>query len=115
MPAHAIPVVTVSETAPAVTDDRSDPAADRNDAAPGHWRDRALCAQADPDLWFPEPGESPRTAKLICGWCPVRAECLAWALETNEPYGICGGLTPLERHALAIRPAAEAAPTGQVA
>lgn len=75
------------------------------------WRESALCQQADPELWFPEPWEDNRAAKLICGWCPVRSECLAWAMDTNEPYGIYGGLTPNERHrarrsALAGAPAA---------
>jgi WhiB family transcriptional regulator, redox-sensing transcriptional regulator len=117
MPAHAIPgAVAVPEaTACAVTVGQADRAVEQHAAASGHWRDQALCTQADPDLWFPEPGASPRTAKLICSWCPVRVECLAWALDTNEPYGICGGLTPLERHALSVRLAAEAEPTGHVA
>ncbi len=107
MLSHAIPG--------SVADDRHELVGDQKDDGLGHWRDQALCAQADPDLWFPEPGESARTAKLICGWCPVRAECLGWAVETNEPYGIYGGLTPLERHALSIRGADEAEPVGRVA
>ncbi len=89
--------------------------ADQNNTAPSQWREQALCAQADPDLWFPEPGESARTAKLICDWCPVRGECLEWALAAGEPYGIYGGLTPLERHTLSIRRTADTEPAGQVA
>jgi WhiB family redox-sensing transcriptional regulator len=88
---------------PAVTDIE-------NAAGPDSF-ERALCRQADPELWFPEPDEDDRAAKLICGWCPVRSECLAWAMDANEPYGIYGGLTPDERRrarrlALAGAPAA---------
>lgn len=74
------------------------------------WRTRALCTQADPELWFPEPWEDDRAAKLICGWCPVRPECLAWAMNTNEPYGIAGGLTPDERRRARRLAAAVVAP-----
>jgi WhiB family redox-sensing transcriptional regulator len=116
MPSHAISGSAADfETARAASDHQPSPQADETVAAPGHWRDHALCAHADPDLWSPEPGESAHTAKVLCGWCPVREQCLAWALDTKEPYGICGGLTPLERHSLAIRRAAEDESTGQVA
>ncbi len=65
--------------------------------------DRALCAQADPEAWFPEKGQNgarTRTAKAICGRCPVRAGCLDWALGRGELYGIWGGLTSGERRRL---------------
>lgn len=117
MPAHAISAaVAVLETA-STADDPSELAAVLPSATHEDWRDQALCTLADPDLWFPEPGASPRTAKLICGWCPAREKCLAWALDTREPYGIYGGLTPLERHAVLLRGAADAdaEPSGQVA
>jgi WhiB family transcriptional regulator, redox-sensing transcriptional regulator len=73
-------------------------------AAGDDWRDSALCAQADPNLFFPEKGVNAAEAKRICGRCEVRAECLAKALEL--PYnkdkfgGIRGGLSPAERYEL---------------
>lgn len=73
-------------------------------AVPGRWADRALCAQADPDAWFPDRGrrESITLAKRICGHCPVRAECLDYALSGADTWrgiasGIWGGTTPRER------------------
>jgi WhiB family redox-sensing transcriptional regulator len=72
-------------------------------AADGAWRELALCAQVDPELWFPEKGESPAAAKLLCGRCEVRAECLELALETNEQFGIWGGLSSKERRGLRRR------------
>ena len=67
--------------------------------------DLALCAQADPDAWFPEHGFEnsieTRTARRICGTCPVRVPCLAYALGRGERHGIWGGLTYAERRELA--------------
>src|SRR5215472_6468427 len=45
------------------------------------WQDRALCAQTDPEAFFPEKGGSTREAKRVCRGCEVRAECLEYALE----------------------------------
>ena len=69
--------------------------------ATSSWLPRAACAPADVDpAWFhPAPWESPSRAREVCGRCPVRAECLADALETRERFGIRGGLTPEERSA----------------
>lgn len=64
------------------------------------WRDEAVCAQTDPELWFPEKGGSATQAKGVCGGCPVRAECLQWALANGETDGIWGGLTPGQRKKL---------------
>lgn len=64
------------------------------------WMDDALCAQTDPDLFFPEKGGSAATAKRICHECPVAGECLAYALEHGEREGIWGGLAPKERRKL---------------
>lgn len=63
-----------------------------------HWREAALCRQIDVgDVFFPVAGGSTRAAKMICLDCPVRAQCLAYALERNEPFGIWGGLSERER------------------
>jgi hypothetical protein len=74
--------------------------------APQPWADQALCAEVDPELWFPEKGESARPAKQVCARCPVRRPCLDYALATGEPNGIWGGLTPPQRRALRRRQAA---------
>ncbi|MEU7010398.1 WhiB family transcriptional regulator [Streptomyces sp. NPDC046332] len=60
----------------------------------------ALCGQTDPDAFYPEPGGSPREAKLVCRACEVSTECLAWALENDQQFGIWGGLTARERQQL---------------
>lgn len=61
------------------------------------WRDDALCAEVDGDLFFPEKGEPATRARSICGRCLVSEECLAFALASNEREGIWGGLTARER------------------
>ena len=63
----------------------------------------ALCAQTDPEMFYPDSmGASPlvKVAKEVCRKCPVQTECLAFALKTKEPEGIWGGLTPRERFQL---------------
>jgi len=61
------------------------------------WQERALCAQTDPEAFFPEKGGSTREAKRVCRSCEVRAECLEYALENDERFGIWGGLSERER------------------
>ena len=67
------------------------------------WQDRALCAQTDPEAFFPEKGGSTREAKRICMSCPVRQECLEYALAHDERFGIWGGLSERERRRLKRR------------
>lgn len=64
------------------------------------WQDQALCAQTDPEAFFPEKGGSTREAKRICQACTVRDECLEYALEHDERFGIWGGLSDRERRRL---------------
>jgi WhiB family redox-sensing transcriptional regulator len=64
------------------------------------WRDQGLCAQTDPDAFFPEKGGSTREAKRVCRSCGVRAECLEYALEHDERFGIWGGMSERERRRL---------------
>ena len=64
------------------------------------WHERALCAQTDPEAFFPEKGGSTREAKKICTGCEVRAECLTYALAHDERFGIWGGLSERERRRL---------------
>lgn len=56
------------------------------------------CAQADPDAWNPEKGESPRRAQTICKSCPVLEDCLSFARRNPKVQGIWGGLTERQRH-----------------
>lgn len=67
------------------------------------WQERALCAQTDPEAFFPEKGGSTREAKRVCTSCEVRAECLEYALEHDERFGIWGGLSERERRKLKRR------------
>ena len=64
------------------------------------WQDQGLCAQTDPEAFFPEKGGSTREAKRICQACAVRDECLEYALEHDERFGIWGGLSDRERRRL---------------
>jgi WhiB family redox-sensing transcriptional regulator len=68
--------------------------------AADQWQDQALCAQTDPEAFFPEKGGSTREAKKICLGCEVRSECLEYALAHDERFGIWGGLSERERRRL---------------
>lgn len=59
--------------------------------------DRALCAEVDAEIFYPEQVGSVRAAKEVCKACDVRAECLAYALDTHEQWGVWGGLTERQR------------------
>jgi WhiB family transcriptional regulator, redox-sensing transcriptional regulator len=74
-----------------------------DDAEEQEWQERALCAQTDPEAFFPEKGGSTREAKRICLGCDVRAECLEYALAHDERFGIWGGLSERERRKLKKR------------
>lgn len=65
------------------------------------WMDDALCAQTDPEAFFPEKGGSTKPAKNICAGCTVAAECLTYALDHNERFGIWGGVSERDRRKLA--------------
>jgi WhiB family redox-sensing transcriptional regulator len=62
----------------------------------------AACRAAPPDLFFPVTAAGPAVtqviaAKAICRGCPVRAECLSYAVQTSQGHGIWGGTTEEER------------------
>jgi len=61
------------------------------------WMGQALCAQVDQEIFFPEKGGSTKQAKQVCTGCDVRLECLRYALDHDERYGIWGGLSERER------------------
>lgn len=77
------------------------------------WMEGALCVDHDPEYWFPptgggrDPGSrmlvKARAAKAVCADCPVRTECLTYAFETDQRYGVWGGLDEFERADLATR------------
>jgi WhiB family transcriptional regulator, redox-sensing transcriptional regulator len=69
-------------------------------APPEAWTEAALCAQVDPELFYPEKGGAVRDAKRICAACPVAAECLEYALRCNDIFGVYGGLSPRQRRGL---------------
>jgi WhiB family redox-sensing transcriptional regulator len=73
------------------------------DAEEMGWQERALCAQTDPEAFFPEKGGSTREAKRVCLTCDVRNECLEYALGHDERFGIWGGLSERERRKLKKR------------
>ncbi|MFI8962747.1 WhiB family transcriptional regulator [Streptomyces sp. NPDC053493] len=73
------------------------------------WRADAACQDVDPDLFFPVgTGPSALTqteeAKKVCRSCPVREECLGWAMDgSRQVTGVWGGLTEDERRSLQRR------------
>ena len=67
------------------------------------WQEQALCAETDPEAFFPEKGGSTREAKKICTGCEVKAQCLEYALANDERFGIWGGLSERERRRLRRR------------
>ena len=79
------------------------------------WQEYANCLGVDPDLFFPERGASPTEANEVCRGCIVREDCLEYALQTGEKFGIWGGMSERERRrirrarAIARRAAVESA------
>lgn len=66
--------------------------------------DEGTCNQiGDVDLFYPDKGGSNKKAKAVCAACPVRVQCLQYALEAGEQFGIWGGLSEQERTALRRR------------
>lgn len=66
---------------------------------PEPWVERAICSRTSAEF-FPERGGSSRDAKIVCLGCPVRRECLAYAMSHDERFGVWGGLAEHERRAL---------------
>ena len=80
--------------------------ADREDLA---WQDLALCAETDPDSFYVEKGGDTRPAKRVCMRCEVRVQCLEYALERDERYGIWGAKSERERRIIKRQREQEAA------
>ena len=66
------------------------------------WRHRAACLDEDPELFFPVGDTGPALlqiaeAKAVCNRCDVVDQCLRWALETGQNFGVAGGMSEDER------------------
>ena len=61
------------------------------------FQDYANCLEADTNLFFSELKSKVAKAKALCSDCPVKAECLQFAIDNNIEYGTFGGLTETER------------------
>lgn len=72
------------------------------DWEPGEWVTGAVCAQTDPEVFYPEKGQTSDTAKAVCRVCPVREQCLAYAVVTDDRHGVWGGMTRKERDRLTV-------------
>lgn len=70
---------------------------------PAPWTIDAACANADPSLFFLDLGRPATAAKAICAGCPVRVDCLDFALASKERFGVWGGMTEKERRVEARR------------
>lgn len=77
------------------------------------WRDRAACDGCDPNMFHPNRGEPTEPAKLVCWGCPVKTECLTWALDHFVKLGIYGGRSERERRRMR-RERRQAARRGEV-
>jgi WhiB family redox-sensing transcriptional regulator len=72
------------------------------------WRERAVCREVDPELFYPvgvgaQVAEQTRQARQVCVGCPVRRVCLADVMASEDPglrWGVAGGLSAPERAAL---------------
>jgi WhiB family redox-sensing transcriptional regulator len=69
------------------------------------WMVFSACRDADPDLFFPTTTEEMDHALALCAICPVRCDCLEYALDARERFGIWGGLTEKQRLSMARRTA----------
>jgi WhiB family redox-sensing transcriptional regulator len=71
-------------------------------ALPGEWADDAACDMSTADTFYPDKydGGDTRPAKRICAVCAVQAECLDFALKTDQRLGVWGGTSPSDREKL---------------
>lgn len=68
--------------------------------------DRAACTKADPNMFFPNPGDYhiADAAIKICKRCPVLDECLEYSIATRQVYGIWGAMSERQRRKLMDAP-----------
>lgn len=67
---------------------------------PVDWQTKAGCTEVDPEIFFPERGGSSKAARAVCAACEVRRQCLEYALNNKEQFGIWGGTSERERRRL---------------
>lgn len=60
-------------------------------AIPEDWRKEAVCAELDPDAWFPDSGEGEEAKRVCLEQCPVRRPCGLAAVKTGDRWGIAAG------------------------
>jgi WhiB family redox-sensing transcriptional regulator len=66
---------------------------------PGSWSQHAICVGEDPEIFFPSYGDPSAAARRVCANCPVRIDCLEYAVDADE-FGIWGGLDQEQRRSL---------------
>ncbi len=64
-------------------------------------QENGVCAETDPEAFFPEKGESTKEAKKVCRSCDIREDCLEIALDTKQRFGVWGGFSEPERRKIA--------------
>jgi WhiB family redox-sensing transcriptional regulator len=78
---------------------------------PKNWQDLAACQYTDPEVFFPVKGGTSAPAKRICAACAVRMECLEFALDNDERFGVFGGTSEAQRRRI-LRDRARSAQPG---
>lgn len=68
--------------------------------ATGEWAERAACRGMGPELFYPDGGVPPDSTKEVCRGCDVRGECLSFAMDSREKFGIWGGFGERDRNRL---------------
>lgn len=64
------------------------------------WMVEGTCTTTDPEMFFSQQAPEIRAAVKICSECPVRVLCANYAINTNQEYGVWGGLTEVDRKQL---------------
>lgn len=77
-----------------------------------NWQELGACFEVPVEIFFPPTEQEAEAAKSVCKRCAVREECLEFAIEVDERFGVWGGLTPQERRSLVARKRKAAALAG---
>lgn len=64
------------------------------------WQELAKCRGRSSAVFYPQRGVPTASARALCKECAVKQECLHYALENDERFGIWGGLSERERRKL---------------
>lgn len=71
------------------------------------WMANGNCANKAPDFFFPSDGVGVELARHVCATCPVKTQCLEYALENRIDHGVWGGTSERERRRILKRRSAE--------